>query len=292
MNTKSSSGYKERTHCRGRLRKFGFFLLSTILVGLLAAPHLAQSRPLEVRAETGVAFPIDEAFLRKGGVQHFFALTDPGGLCATGDSISGGADRAAEALIALRVLDRDGIWSAMHREDLHAMISRVAYIAEVPIQFFSEARVRDVDYINSVMPGMNVECGGDGSFHAKGSLLRFMPSTRFTLDYRRGAAAARLPTPLLTGVASDISPAILLTQRNTEFGRIGGMRTSRASYAATAHYAVGTGQTLIVNCTLGYLHSLPPVGGARLIRDKARDYTAQVVANIKACSSSEEARLR
>jgi hypothetical protein len=85
---------------------------------------------------------------------------------------------------------------------------------------------------------------------------------------------------------------VVVLQHNFDFGRIFGMKTSSASYAATAHYRLDPQRTLVVNCALGYIYTIPPMNAADIIREKAIEYSTQVISKLRDYPDNGRAALK
>ncbi len=250
----------------------------------LSEAGLEAERTLFPKREANAHFKVNLEALCQGHVQYYFALVTP-----DGRSLERDVDDEAVALAfeQMKRIDVKKTWRRMKDENLHAMISRVAYVAEQPIDFFSESQTHDVGFMNSVAPQFKVQKSAHGTYEIVGCVVRGIPSSRFTMQYMKGAAARNFPIPFGSGEAD-----VVVLQHNFDFGRILGMKTSSASYAATAHYALDDCRTLIVNCAVGYIYTIPPVKAADIIREKAIEYSTQVIAKLRDYPDNARAALK
>ncbi len=262
-----------------------FVCWAPVVLGLtlFVCPAFGSQGTAELRQYSGMNFQVDAEFLRAGNVQYFFGMVKPDGSALVENSaVSAGAIESA--FQALLKLDHGGVWSKQTEPELHALVSRVAYIAPHPISFFSADRVTDATFINAVSPNLQVRAEGGPSFSISGSTLRGIPSARLDVEHFTALALPRASHPAaaalhLPGVQPK--PGALVWQRTYDFGRIMGMRTSEENFSATLHYELSAGETLVVNYSLGYLYTLPPVSPARVVRNTAIDYTSKLIANLQ-----------
>ncbi len=256
-----------------------------VILSIINAAHAGRNAgaAIPLQREDNANFVVDVDMLRRGHVQYFFALITP-----DGESFEPDADARAvsTAFEQMKRLDHKNTWRGMKEENLHAMIARVAYVACQPIHFFSESQTRDVSFMNRVAPQFKVHSTTPGIYESAGCVLRGIPSSRFTMKYLQGADARRFPMPFGRGKAD-----VVVLQHNFEFGRIFGMKTSSASYAATAHYRLDPQRTLIVNCALGYIYTIPPLNAADIIREKAIEYSTQLISKLRDYPGNERAEL-
>ena len=146
---------------------------------MLALALLLAATPVEMRRETALDFAIDEVVQQDGGVQYFYEFADPDPRPA-----------ASSALARFRAMD-DG---ATIDDPYHVMMSRLVYSVDRDISFFTEARARDVKYLQQVAPELGVTVDADGTFRVAQA-----PSNRFRLTW--------LDAPTRESVAGDTALA-------------------------------------------------------------------------------------
>lgn len=239
---------------------------------LLLIPALASAET-PLRRETDARFAIDAAFQDKGGVQYFYALLEP----------EPSPEKNATFTL-FRPFDLPDVWGRLDAPT-HVVLSRIVYTVEKDVSFFSEARVRDVGYINGVAKEMEVVKREDGSFR-----VGKMPANTFTIEYFDAARLAQGATELpaikrlleLTGVTEP--PASVVFQHNRDFSRVMGMRTAEAGFTWTAHYALSPGRTRLVVFTMSYLRTMPPffLGGARRVFRESTEGARVLIDNLRA----------
>ncbi|MCA2980116.1 MAG: hypothetical protein INH41_15100 [Myxococcaceae bacterium] len=243
------------------------------LVAVGSTVALAET-PL--RREASPGFGVDVAFQDRGGVQYFYELVR--------------ADQAA-ALTAtfstFRPFDVHDVWKRLDAPT-NVVMSRLVYTIEKDVSFFTEARARDVDYINAIAREARVSRNDDGTFRASRT-----PANTFRIEYfdaaRVQAVVSALPALARVLELSGLEgpPHAVIFQENRDFDRVMGFRTAEGSFTWTAHYPAGRGRTRLVVFVMSYLHTLPPfflggetrvfresTEGARVLIDRLRDYRA------------------
>lgn len=242
-----------------------------LAVSLVSSAAFAET-PL--RREPSASFEVDVAFQDRGGVQYFYELLR--------------ADRSPDlspTFSAFRAFDVHDVWKRLDAP-ANVVLSRLVYTIDKDVSFFTEARTRDIDYINAIAREAKVSRNDDGSFRASQT-----PANTFRIEYfdasRVQAAVGVLPGLArvleLSGLAGP--PHSVVFQENRDFDRVMGFRTAAGSFTWTAHYAAGKGKTRLVVFIVSYLHTLPPffmggekrvfresTEGARVLIDRLRDY--------------------
>lgn len=221
---------------------------------VLCAGVAAAAAPM--RRETALAFTVDEAFQRDGGVQYFYEL-------AKQDS---SPETASAAFGFFRGFDEAGRWAA-RPGPLHVVMSRIVYEVDKDAAFFTEARAKDATWMNALAPDFDVSLRPDGGFHAGK-----MPANDFTIRFLDDAAVASQPPD--GGVAHALrlapdagTPASVVVQENFDFSRVMGVRTGAFSVTWTLHHPLGPGRTRVHVFTMSALHHLPPffLGGEKRV---------------------------
>lgn len=232
---------------------------SAMLVPMLVLGLAAAQAPTELHArrEPQVGFAVDEAFQARGGVQYYFAM-------------------AARPSTEFAPLDPS------RTPTPHVVMSRLVHTLNKDADFFSAARVVDVDYINAIGPQFKVTKLGPGRFHADRS-----PSNDFTVvHYDEAALAVRPREPALDQVEAlcGAGPASVVAQHNTGFARVLGWRTAEAGFTWTAHYRLGPGRTRVCVLTMSLLINIPPffVGGRNRLHEESLKETLALIAALRA----------
>jgi len=245
--------------------------LGPLLAALSIAGPAAAETPL--RREADARFAIDAAFQDKGGVQYFYLLlpSDP--------------SPETDATFALfRPFDVNDVWKGLDAPT-NVVLSRLVYTVERDVSFFSEARARDVDYINAVAKEMDIVKRADGSFR-----VGRMPANTFRIEYydaaRLSTGALELPAVkrALELAGLGLTPTSVVFQQNDDFSRVLGMRTAAAGFTWTVHGAIAPGRTRLVVFTMSYLHTLPPffLGGPRRVFRESTEGARVLIDNLRA----------
>lgn len=239
----------------------------------LALLALSAAAETPMRRESDPRFVIDARFQDQGGVQYFYALL---------------ADEPSpeknELFTLFRPFDASDRWGRLDRP-AHVVLSRLVYTVERDASFFSEARARDVGYINAVAKEMNVVKRDDGTFR-----VGAMPSNTFRIEYydqpRLQAGALELPAVkrALELAGPQVQPAAVVFQENFDFARVLGMRTAEGSVTWTLHVALSPGRTRVIVFTMSYLRTLPPffLGGARRVFRESTEGARVLIENLRA----------
>ncbi len=232
-------------------------MLSLIALTLAAAP-------VELRRESSLDFAVDEAFQQDGGVQYFYELADPVEKPAQGSVLS--FFRAMDAL-------------SKPSDPYHVVMSRLVYTVERDVSFFTEARARDVKWMNRVAPEVGVTEEPDGSFRA-----RRTPSNRFRITwleppFPEDAGLRRFLSLLPSGAV----PVSVVVQRNSDFSRVMGMRTAERALTYTAHVSLGPGRTRVFVCSMSLLYTLPPffLGGRNRVFVEAIEGAGKLIEQLR-----------
>lgn len=226
-----------------------------------------------VRQETELTFGVDQDFQDRGGVQVFYRLL-----------ASSDAPATTELFSRFRPFDVNDRWNAIS-SPANVVMLRFVYTIDKDVSFFSEARAKDLDYINAVASEMNVSKNEDGSFH-----VGRMPSNDFWVSHFgseqvKAAAAENAAVKQLLALDGETAlPDSVVFQENKGFARILGHRTAEASVTWTAHYSLGPGRTRIGIFTMTYVCELPPffLGGERRVRTESIRGALEVIDRLRA----------
>lgn len=243
-----------------------------LIAGVVACAALAAT---PMRRESTLAFPLDEPFQRAGGVQYFYTLakSEPS------------PETASPEFAFLRAFDESGRWAAQG-EPLHVVMSRITYVVDKDVSFFTEARAKDVTWMNTVAPEFEVTQRPDGGFHAAK-----MPSNDFTIRFLDARAVAAQPAD--GGVARLVAllpdaglPDSVVVQENFDFARVMGVRTGAWSVTWTAHLPLGPGRTQVHVVTMSVLHHLPPffLGGEKRVFKESVKGALDLIERLRAAS--------
>lgn len=230
-----------------------------------------------LRAEARIDFPCDRTFLSDGrGVQLFFELIS--------------RDVRAEdhrSFNLLRPLDKENLWDKKS-EPLYVLASRLAFVVDKDISFFSESRLQDEDYLTRLLPAFQIKRISKNGFRSDAS-----PKHQFEISYfDREASREAWPRSLLGTNRFEQFPDVVLVQHNHGFEKVLGFKTARMGQTLSLHYALGEGRTLVVAWSLSYLYNIPPFflgGEARVLRE-ARLASLALIGNLRGLSDSWSVR--
>lgn len=231
-----------------------------MIVATLAS-LLLTSAP-ELRREENLDFTPDAAFQADGGVQFFYAFATPE---------EARKPPEGSALARLSTLDDH----ATPGERLFVLMTRLVYTLDRDIRFFTEARARDVDYLNAIAPEVRATVDERGVFHAD-----FTPSSSFSIEWQEPVSPE---SPLLPFLPASARPASIIVQRNFDFARVLGFRTAERSVTWTAHVPVGRGRTRVYVYSLSLMHNIPPpfMGGKQRVYREAVDNIAMLITRLR-----------
>ncbi|MBL8951210.1 MAG: hypothetical protein JNK82_10565 [Myxococcaceae bacterium] len=239
------------------------------MLALISPPAFAAP---PVRQEVALRFAVDEAFQHQSGVQYFYQLVPPEPCALT----------ASPAFAQLRVLDLGRRWERLAKPP-HVVVSRLSYLVEKDISFFSRARAEDVGYMNAVAKDYGISKTADGRYRVSKT-----PANSFTLTYFDDAAVRAAPADgaiaRVSSIASTELPSSVLMQENTDFAPVLGVRTGELSVTWTAQYALHPGLTRLEVFTVSYLHNLPPffLGGQQRVFAEAQRASLELIENLRA----------
>ncbi len=232
-----------------------------LMLTLFATSALAAEPTM--RRETKLAFEVDEAFQNEGGVQFFYEFFEPAQVADAGV----GTDFAL-----VRTLDD----KAKSGEQLHAVMSRIVYTLERDVSFFTEARARDVKYINTIAPEVKATVDAKGVFRT-----RQAPANSFTVEWQQ-------PFPTSSAYRAFLPPdaAIdsVIVQRNFDFDRMVGFKTAERAVTWTAHQSLGEGRTRVFVVTTSLMHNIPPgfMGGKERVYKEAVESATRLIGRLRA----------
>ncbi len=243
-------------------------MLSVLAAGLVATSAQGQ---LPIKHEPSPSFSLDAPWLSDGGVQVFYEHLERGD--ATPD---------AGSVRLFRPFDLRGRFEAGSGA-LQRVVGRVAYFVDKDVSFFSEAQVRDVDYMNHVAKDCDITLRKDGTY-----LAAKMPANTFRVSYFGREEVKALSSD--GGIARLIDllpdaglPEVVVLQENYDFSKVMGWRTADVSVTWSAHYPVAPGRTLVHVCTMSALHNAPPffLGGTERMKRESLSGTVAFIENLR-----------
>jgi len=240
-----------------------FFLLFVLLPSLLVA------RQIEVHREDSLAFPLKDSLLDRGDIQFYYEVID------RDESAMCDADYRT-----VSPLDRSGVYEPNRH---HVVIARSAYVVDRSIEFFSEERLTDVEYIDEVT-------GFDDFVRPSGYPLNvirkkgefFVPSMDFVIrTYKPGALGSRSDRDrrfyerVLALEGRPSAPAITLEYDYRNFGKVFFAEIIAGARTVVHHYPYEDGRTLVVCTMLNFLYRLPP--SLRVMENETRERAIDLI---------------
>jgi len=240
-----------------------FFLL------LVIGPVSLLARQIEVHREDSFDFDLKGTLLDEGGIQFFYEVIDKHDP-ATADS----------DFRMVRPLDRSGVYEPGRH---HVVIARSAYVVDRSIEFFSEERLTDVDYIDAVT-------GFDDFVRPSGYPLNvirkkgemFVPSMDFVIQTYTPDTLASKPESDREFFREVLSienrlpvPAISLEYDYRNFGTVFFAEIIAGARTIVHHYPYGDGRTLVVSTMLNFLYRLPP--SLRVMENETRERAIDLI---------------
>lgn len=216
-----------------------------------------------MRRETKLDFAIDDAFQNDGGTQFFYEFFEPAQVADAGV----GTDFSK-----VRTLDD----KAKSGEQLHAVMSRIVYTLDRDISFFTEARARDVKYINTIAPEVKATVDAKGVFRTSKA-----PANSFTIEWQK---PLREGSPYRAFLPEGAEIDSLIIQRNSDFDRMVGFKTAERAVTWTAHQSLGEGRTRVFVVTMSLMHNIPPgfMGGKERVYKEAVESATQLIGRLRA----------
>ncbi|UCE92947.1 MAG: hypothetical protein JSV73_08980 [Flavobacteriaceae bacterium] len=171
-------------------------------------------------------------------------------------------------------LDLYGYWENKKEEKYDVLLTKVGYVLDKPIDFFSEERLSDPGYIAQTMPAAkikridsiyNIEVGfGTPEIDYT---LHFYSSEQFDNKY------PDLKNYFHKHDGLELSPDLIVVQHNFKYGKVMFKETSKMSISISRYFQLNEQQTLALNYTLNYIHNIPPsfVGGSDFLIDKIKE---------------------
>ena len=170
-------------------------------------------------------------------------------------------------------LDLYDYWEHKGEEQYDVLLTKVAYVLEKPIHFFSEERLADPGYISQTMPTAEIE-RIDSIYHI--SVGFGAPEIDYTLHFyslekfENHYPEVKKYFKKYDGVG--LSPHLISVQHNYQYGKVMFHQTSKMSISITKYFQLDKEQTLVFNYTLNYIHNIPPsfIGGSDFLIDKMK----------------------
>ncbi|MGI9530528.1 hypothetical protein [Lutimonas sp.] len=170
-------------------------------------------------------------------------------------------------------LDLYHYWDRKGDEQYDVLLTKVAYVLDKSIDFFTEDRLSDPRYIALTMPSAKIN-RVDSIYHI--SVGFGAPEIDYALHFYSDQELEEQYPELqhyfkqYDGMTE--SPGLIVVQHNYHYGKVMFQETSKMSISISRYYALNDGQTLAFNYTLNYIHNMPPsfIGGSDFLIDKIK----------------------
>jgi len=170
-------------------------------------------------------------------------------------------------------LDLYDYWEHKGEEQYDVLLTKVAYVLDKPIHFFSEKRLADPGYISQTMPSAKIN-RIDSTYHI--SVGFGAPEIDYTLHFY-SPEKFKYQYPELKNYFNkydglNLSPHLIVVQHNYQYGKVMFHETSKMSISITRYFQLSKEQTLAFNYTLNYIQNIPPsiFGGSDLLINKMK----------------------
>ena len=170
-------------------------------------------------------------------------------------------------------LDLYHYWEHKGEEQYDVLLTKVAYVLDKPIEFFSEERLADPGFISQTMPAAKIN-RIDSIYHI--SVGFGAPEIDYTLHFYTpeefGYQYPSLKNYFKKHDGLAQSPNLIVVQHNYQYGKVMFQKTSKMSISISRYFLLNNEQTLAFNYTLNYIHNIPPsfIGGSEFLIDKIK----------------------
>ena len=171
-------------------------------------------------------------------------------------------------------LDLYDYWDHKGEEQYDVLLTKVAYVLDKPIYFFSEERFADPGFISQTMPAAKIKridsiyriSVGFGAPEIDYTLHFYSPE-EFEYQY------PKLKNYFKKYDGLDLSSNLIIVQHNFKYGKVMFQETSKMSISISRYFKLNQEQTLVFNYTLSYIHNIPPsfIGGSDFLIDKIKE---------------------
>lgn len=171
-------------------------------------------------------------------------------------------------------LDLYDYWENKEEEKYDVLLTKVGYVLDKPIDFFSEERLSDPNYISQTMPAAKINkidsiyniAVGFGTPEIDYTLHFYTPD-EFDQHY------PDLKNYFNKHDGLSLSPNLIVVQHNFKYGKVMFHQTSKMSISISRYFQLNNKQTLALNYTLNYIHNFPPsfIGGSDFLIDKIKE---------------------
>ena len=171
-------------------------------------------------------------------------------------------------------LDLYDYWEHKGDEQYDVLLTKVAYVLDKPIHFFTKERLADPGFISQTMPAAKIK-RIDSIYHI--SVGFGAPDIDYTLHFYSSEEFESQYPELKNyfgkydGLA--LSPDLIVVQHNYQYGKVMFQETSKMSISISRYFHLNKEQTLAVNYTLNYIQNIPPsfIGGSDFLINKIKE---------------------
>ncbi len=171
-------------------------------------------------------------------------------------------------------LDLYGYWDHKGDEKYDVLLTKVGYVLDKPVEFFTKERLADPGFISKTMPSAKIN-RVDSIYHI--SVGFGAPDIDYTLnfytpeEFERNYPKQKKYFKKYDGLA--LSPNLIVVQHNYHYGKVMFQNTSKMSISISRYFALNDKQTLAFNYTLNYIHNIPPsfIGGSDFLIEKIKE---------------------
>ena len=173
-----------------------------------------------------------------------------------------------------RPLDLYHYWEHKGEEQYDVLLTKVAYVLDKSIDFFSEERLADPGFISQTIPTAKIK-HLDSIYHI--SVGFGAPEIDYTLHFYSheefGSQYPQLKNYFKKYDDIALSPSLIVVQHNYQYGKVMLQKTSKMSISISRYIQLNKDQTLVFNYTLNYIHNIPPsfIGGSDFLIDKIKE---------------------
>jgi len=163
--------------------------------------------------------------------------------------------------------------NAVNRK-LHVVVTKVQYQVKVPIEFFTDQRLKDLDFNKAWGGNTKLEKLNSHTFRNPGS--GSAPGYDQVMDVYIGESEISEKVSQFLNLNKDRgAPELIRYIRNTNYTKLLGQNTSYSNQMVTAFFRSPTkpNETIIVEDAVTYLYNVPPaiVGGVGRLRKNIQE---------------------
>ncbi|MBX2841852.1 MAG: hypothetical protein KTR26_08765 [Flammeovirgaceae bacterium] len=228
-----------------------------------------------MKKERSLDFVVDKTTLENEDIQYYLLLVDK-----EGEVISETSDIATEFSFEeqAKPFDIFNYWDKKGDDKYFILVTKVAYVVDKEIGFFSEEKLSDASFLNDRLPDYKIEEIGERKYKIQGSF--FAPSFEFDLafykpPYNQNNEVKDLVVNMCHSQKVDglPMPSLTMVQHNYNFSKVLLQRTSKMSMSISNFYPFEKDKTLEINYTLNYIYELPPkfLGGHNIVINEILD---------------------